>query len=66
MFFFIPEFKRAVRSGRSPFTVYNSGTRRDINKGLKKSNYLCFIISVGVSSDHSQLRCRGFAGKSLA
>ena len=22
----------------------------------------CFIISIGVSSDHSQLRCRGFVG----
>ena len=22
----------------------------------------CFIVSTGVSSDHSQLRCTGFAG----
>ena len=22
----------------------------------------CFIISIGVSSDHSQLKCTGFAG----
>ena len=25
----------------------------------------CFIISIGVSGDHSQLRCTGFAGSSV-
>ena len=31
--------------------------------GLELTDRLewCFIISVGVSSDHSQLRCTGFA-----
>ena len=45
----------------------NAGT----NIGPQNNMYLskvysilewCFVISVGVSSDHSQLRCTGFAG----